>query len=85
MATGSATQTNQNSGQGGGAFRDVNASVGALEVNPSLGNSQASASTGDIILGDVISGSANASHFGVVKACLLCLAGLICCWVYKKG
>lgn len=71
MAEGSSTQTNQNSGSGGGYFRDVNASVGALELNPSLGNATAESESGDISLGGVYSGKTAGAGIGLVKSILI--------------
>ncbi len=71
MAQGTSTQTNQNSGSGGGAFRDVNASVGAFELNPSLGNSTAESESGDISLGGVYSGQTAGTGIGLVKSILI--------------
>ena len=65
MAQGSSTHTNQISGTGGGYFRDVNASLGALD----FGSSSATSKSGDIRLGDVMSGSAG--RIGLVKTLFL--------------
>lgn len=71
MAQGTSTQTNQNSGSGGGYFRDVNASLGAFELNPSLGNSTAESESGDISLGSVYSGKTAGAGIGLVKSILI--------------
>ncbi len=75
MAQGTSTQTNQNSGSGGGYFRDVNASLGAFELNPSLsaslGNSTAESESGDISLGSVYSGKTAGVGIGLVKSILI--------------
>ena len=79
-AQGTSTQTNQNSGTGGGYFRDVNASLGALD----LGSSSATADSGDISLGSVYSGASNSGSVGLVKTVLMFAAGLAAYVVYKR-
>lgn len=79
MSSGSSTQTNQNTGQGGGVLRDVNASLGALD----LGSSSATATSGDITLGGVYSG-ATSGGFGLGKTLILMAAGLIAYIVWKR-
>ncbi len=74
----SATQSNQNTGQGGAIFRDANASIGGLELGMDLafelpisfGNAQSSATSGNVtISGDVVSGSD--TRFGLAKMLIL--------------
>ena len=82
----SSTQSNQNSGQGGGVFRDVNASIGGLElpisISPSIGNATSSAQSGDIsVSGDVMSGG---SHFGIGKILVLGAIAIGLLWVWRK-
>lgn len=78
----SSTQSNQNSGQGGGVFRDVNASIGGLEMPIAFGTSQSSAQSGDIsVSGDVVSGG---SHFGIGKILVLGLISMGLLWVWRK-
>lgn len=79
-AQGTSTQTNQNRGTGGGYFRDVNASLGALD----LGSSSATADSGDINLGSVYSGASNSGSVGLVKTVLMFAAGLAAYVVYKR-
>ncbi len=79
-AQGTSTQTNQNSGTGGGYFRDVNASLGALD----LGSSSATADSGDINLGSVYSGRSNSGGVGLVKMVLLFVAGVAAYVVWKR-
>lgn len=67
MAQGSSVQTNQNSGYGGGAFRDVNASLGAFD----FGSSSATSTSGDISIGDVVSGQTAGVKIGLVKTIML--------------
>ncbi len=84
MADGNtSTQSNQNSGSGGGAFRDVNASVGALELPISVGNAQSGSTAGNItVSGDVISG--NQTRFGLAKMLILGGMALGLMWIWRR-
>lgn len=85
MAEGSATSTDNASGETNNnaivGWRDANTTLGALD----LLNASSGSSTGDIILGDVISGQSNSGKVGIFKLLLLAAAGLIGYYIYKKG
>ncbi|MGN1091201.1 MAG: hypothetical protein ACI4RJ_01740 [Alphaproteobacteria bacterium] len=86
MADGSATNTDNASGETANnsivGWRDANATVGALDMFNT--SSSASASTGDIILGDVISGQSNSGKIGLFKLLLLTGAGLFGFYLWKR-
>ena len=74
----SAEQTNQNSGQGAGTVgqgigRDVNASIGGLDLS-NLGASTATSTSGAVTVGDRIMGGEK-RQFGLVKI-LAVVAGI---------
>lgn len=85
MAEGSATSTDQASGETNNnaivGWRDANTTLGAVDMF----NASSSSSTGDIILGDVISGQSNSGGVGLFKMLLIATAGLIGFYIYKKG
>lgn len=85
MAEGSATSTDNASGETNNnaivGWRDANTTVGALDMF----NASASSSTGDIILGDVISGQSNSGKVGLFKLLLIAAVGLVGFYIYKKG
>lgn len=81
MAQGTSTQTNQNSGSGGGAFRDVNASLGAFD----FGSSSATSTSGDISIGSVNSGQTVETKLGLVKTIMLFGALILVIKELKRG
>ena len=85
MAEGNATSTNNASGETSNnaivGWRDANTTLGALDMF----NASASSTTGDIILGDVISGHANTGGVGLAKTFLIAAIGFVGYYFYKKG
>ena len=79
MAGGSSTQNNQNTGTGGGVLRDVNASLGSLD----LGSSTATAHGGEITLGSVYSGETSGT-IGLGKILIFTVIGFVAYIVLKK-
>lgn len=99
MAQDTSSQTNQNSGQGAGSVgqgigRDVNASLGKLEIAPDLTNflrdfgaahSAATSTSGAVNVGDrIIGGNKSSRQFGIVKILALFAGAAVLLRLYKK-
>lgn len=99
MAQDTSSQYNQNSGQGAGSVgqgvgRDVNASLGKLEIAPDLSNfmrdfgsakSAATSTSGAVTVGDrIIGGNKSSRQFGIVKILALFGACALLFKLYKK-
>ena len=80
----SSTMNNSNSGDTDNnaivGWRDANTSVGAMD----LFGSSATAEGGEIILGDVVSGQANSSKFGLFKTLLFVAGSVVGFYIWKK-
>ena len=85
----SSEQYNQNAGQGAGTVgqgvgRDVNASIGGLDLS-NLGAATSSATSGAVTVGDRILGGSRASRqFGLVKILAIFAGAAILFKLYKK-
>lgn len=82
-------QANQNSGQGAGTVgqgigRDVNASIGGLDLS-NLGAATSSATSGAVTVGDrIFGGTKSTRQFGIVKILALVAGAAILYKLYKK-
>lgn len=82
-------QSNQNQGQGAGTVgqgigRDVNASIGGLDLS-NLGAATSSATSGAVTVGDrILGGTRSSRQFGIVKILALVAGAAILYKLYKK-
>lgn len=82
-------QSNQNHGQGAGTVgqgigRDVNASIGGLDLS-NLGAATSSATSGAVTVGDrILGGTRSSRQFGIVKILALVAGAAILYKLYKK-
>lgn len=83
------TQSNQNQGQGAGSVgqgvgRDVNASIGGLDLSK-IGSATSSATSGAVTVGDrIFGGNKSSRQFGLVKILALFAGAAILLKIYKK-
>ena len=85
----SSEQNNQNAGQGAGTVgqgvgRDVNASIGGLDLS-NLGAATSSATSGAVTVGDrIIGGNKSSRQYGIVKILAFVAGAAILYKLYKK-
>ena len=85
----SSEQYNQNQGQGAGSVgqgigRDVNASIGVLDLS-NLGAATSSATSGAVTVGDrILGGTKSSRQFGLVKILAFIAGAAILYKLYKK-
>ena len=86
-------QQNQNSGQGAGTVgqgvgRDVNSSIGGLDVSgfmKSFGASSATSTSGAVTVGDrILGGNKSSRQFGLVKILAIFAGAAVLFRLYKK-
>lgn len=89
MATGTSEQYVANDGatNSNGFFRDVNASIGGLDLLNGVGAATSSATSGAVTVGDrIFGGNKSKRQFGIVKImALFAGAAILYKFVVKKG